>query len=681
MRKTTPEKPIQSSSTSLKVQKSDSPEITYTPVYHHSCSPPRAHETNQVQNQINSNNSNNFSNSRSDSPAVPVISGGPKVQINPLANMDSDESNSNLPLLQPSSSTNNENTQITVSQHHPDSGIENATDSDNRSRKQKSLITRIVRPIFRSKNPTNFHSSNNTNPSSSPKKPPRKSMLSRQRKPSVMYPVIIVFLEFFAWGLLTTPMLNQMASTFGDETFLINGIIQGTKGFLSFLSAPIIGAFSDIKGRRQFLLITVFATCLPIPLLVVQPWWFFALVALSGTCSVTYTIVFAYVSDITEEEERNTAFGLVSATFAASLVISPAVGALLEQYYGASLVVLLATMIAFIDILFISLCTPESLFFKKMGESEEMDMELKYHKTQKISWDQIDPFKQLKSISKDKTLWMISLATFLSYLPEAGQYSCFMVYLDKVMGFDEISVALFIAWVGILAVISQTVLLSWLTTGFRQKTVILVGLIAQCGQLIVYTFVNKNNQFLIWTSGLVLACSSIVYPAMSGWCSIVCDANQQGVIQGIITGVRGLCMGMGPAMYGVIFHVFGVHLETEGDKNGENSENANSGHNELVPKDLMPGPPFIFAAILVVLAIIVVTLIDEPAKGEKYVKSRIGGKASEEDKPSVMSLNMGEVEYGEEHDDLHSDGNQNYMYEQVGEEDSTVVKRHQSTDT
>ena len=67
------------------------------------------------------------------------------------------------------------------------------------------------------------------------------------------------------------------------------------------------------------------------------------------------------------------------------------------------------------DILFISMFTPESLFFKKMGESEEMDMELKYHKTQKISWDQIDPFKQLKSISQDKTLWMISLATFLSY--------------------------------------------------------------------------------------------------------------------------------------------------------------------------------------------------------------------------------------------------------------------------
>ena len=107
MRKTSPEKIQSSSSASLEVaapqkvqQSSSSPGITYTPVYHHSCSPPRAHDTNQVQNQINSNNSNNFSNSRSDSPAAlpPVIS-GPKVQINPLANMDSEDSNSNLHIV------------------------------------------------------------------------------------------------------------------------------------------------------------------------------------------------------------------------------------------------------------------------------------------------------------------------------------------------------------------------------------------------------------------------------------------------------------------------------------------------------------------------------------------------------------------------------------------------------
>lgn len=33
-----------------------------------------------------------------------------------------------------------------------------------------------------------------------------------------------------------------------------------------------------------------------------------------------------------------------------------------------------------------------------------------------------------------------------------------------------------------------------------------------------------------------------------------------GVVQGIVTGLRGLCMGFGPAIYGLIFFMFGVEI-------------------------------------------------------------------------------------------------------------------------
>ena len=33
-----------------------------------------------------------------------------------------------------------------------------------------------------------------------------------------------------------------------------------------------------------------------------------------------------------------------------------------------------------------------------------------------------------------------------------------------------------------------------------------------------------------------------------------------GVVQGLVTGIRGLCNGIGPAMYGLIFYVFHVNL-------------------------------------------------------------------------------------------------------------------------
>ena len=50
----------------------------------------------------------------------------------------------------------------------------------------------------------------------------------------------------------------------------MNGVIMGVKGFLSFLSAPLIGALSDVWGRKIFLFITAFFTCLPIPFLLVS---------------------------------------------------------------------------------------------------------------------------------------------------------------------------------------------------------------------------------------------------------------------------------------------------------------------------------------------------------------------------------------------------------------------------
>ena len=38
------------------------------------------------------------------------------------------------------------------------------------------------------------------------------------------------------------------------------------------------------------------------------------------------------------------------------------------------------------------------------------------------------------------------------------------------------------------------------------------------------------------------------------------DADKQGLVQGMITGMRGLCNGLGPAMFGLIFSLFHVDL-------------------------------------------------------------------------------------------------------------------------
>ena len=158
----------------------------------------------------------------------------------------------------------------------------------------------------------------------------------------------------------------------------------------------------------------------------------------------------------------------------------------------------------------------------------------------------------------------------------------------------------------------------------------------------------------------MLATSSIVYPAMNGWCSLICDQDNQGVIQGILTGIRGLCTGIGPAIYGLIFHLFGVDLEEDqisdpGHNRSPVSGNSNSNSNSPgqgqdlssaaqhlsssssvfefanrrsgMSDQFMPGPPFLFAAVSVMLSIFVVIMIDSP----KHTGTRNtsgGGKSS-----------------------------------------------------
>ncbi|XP_051990909.1 hippocampus abundant transcript 1 protein-like [Xyrauchen texanus] len=54
-------------------------------------------------------------------------------------------------------------------------------------------------------------------------------------EPSVYHAVVVIFLEFFAWGLLTTPMLTVLHQTFPKHTFLMNGLIHGVKKFQDFI--------------------------------------------------------------------------------------------------------------------------------------------------------------------------------------------------------------------------------------------------------------------------------------------------------------------------------------------------------------------------------------------------------------------------------------------------------------
>lgn len=91
----------------------------------------------------------------------------------------------------------------------------------------------------------------------------------------------------------------------------------------------------------------------------------------------------------------------------------------------------------------------------------------------------------------------------------------------------------------------------------------------------------------------------------------------------MVTGMRGLCNGLGPAMFGVIFYLFHVDLNDEhgtsinGIPNLDHHKLPVNASVHIQPDELpgIPGPPFVFGAFMVVFAILMAAffLPEEPS--------------------------------------------------------------------
>lgn len=149
----------------------------------------------------------------------------------------------------------------------------------------------------------------------------------------------------------------------------------------------------------------------------------------------------------------------------------------------------------------------------------------------------------------DHTILMQCVTVFLSYLPEAGQYSCIFVYLKLKMGFDAAEVSIFIAVVGILSILAQLVL-GCMMRVFGMKRTIILGLVFEMMQMLWYGFGSKTwyvmlyfysdieqaktkrfsslSHRMMWSAGILAALGSITYPAISAFVSIHSNVDTQG---------------------------------------------------------------------------------------------------------------------------------------------------------
>ncbi len=110
------------------------------------------------------------------------------------------------------------------------------------------------------------------------------------------------------------PVMPYYVAQFGGTPLSV-GLLGSAYAVCAFFAAPVLGALSDRYGRRPVLLFSLIGTCIGFILLGIGGSLLVLFLGriIDGISAGNMAVAQAYVADITEGEERTTAFGLMGA--------------------------------------------------------------------------------------------------------------------------------------------------------------------------------------------------------------------------------------------------------------------------------------------------------------------------------------------------------------------------------
>src|SRR2546421_928874 len=157
---------------------------------------------------------------------------------------------------------------------------------------------------------------------------------SGMRRATIAFVLVTIVLDMFALGMIA-PVLPKLVLGFvGNNTeraARIYGAFGTIWALMQFVFAPVLGTLSDRFGRRPIVLLSNFGLGLDYILMALAPTlsWLFVGRVISGITAASVPAASAYIADVTPEEKRAKAFGMLGAAFGLGFIVGPALGGLL----------------------------------------------------------------------------------------------------------------------------------------------------------------------------------------------------------------------------------------------------------------------------------------------------------------------------------------------------------------
>jgi len=348
---------------------------------------------------------------------------------------------------------------------------------------------------------------------------------------------LIVFIDLLGFSLIL-PLLPYYAADFGADG-IVTGLLVASYAAAQLISAPLLGRVSDRFGRRPVLLISVFGNMLGFVLLGLAGnlVMLFAARILAGLTGGNISVAQAYITDVTDEKNRARGLGMIGAAFGLGFIIGPAVGGLLSQW-GYAVPSFTAAGLSLINLVLVALWLPESLTAARR---------------EALAGVQRPPFTFQAMIStlRRPLVGPLLHTRFFYALAFSLFQSVFTLYALYRFDLDSQNTGYILAYVGLLSVITQGVLIRPLTARFSERVLLLASVIIMAAGMTGWALVPSIPLLLVVLAPVAVAggvFNTVINSAIS---KTVMPAELGGTL-GLAASLEALTRVISPSLGGVL---------------------------------------------------------------------------------------------------------------------------------
>ena len=334
--------------------------------------------------------------------------------------------------------------------------------------------------------------------------------------------LLSVFLNFAGFTLII-PVLPFSVARYvapGEVAFWV-ALILAIYALCSFVAAPVRGALSDRHGRRPVLLLSLCGSAIGFAVFGIGGalWVLLLGRVMEGLTAGSIATLYAYVADTHAPAERGPAFGLLGVAGGLGFMLGPVFGGLLGQcslsapLYGAS-------ALALVNAWLVQRYLPESLPAAK--------------RSARALGGRFNAISQLAQALRERRLRLLFGVVFCFAFGSVVLQSNLAVMLKDLLAFGPATIGFVLAGIGVMDIISQSLVATWLLPRFGEQRVATAGLLINAGGLLLLALLGMFPVLPLLAGGIAMFTfgDGLFQPSVSALIADAAPAGRQGEVQG-----------------------------------------------------------------------------------------------------------------------------------------------------